>query len=410
MADYFKDSYYFNTNDHAEFLKELQEFDRSRNFEAVPLKEVSFVPASSITAAELDIGGEDEYRDTLGSELPLCARIDTDAGPRYICVRPYLYKFIKQHHGDQAAVLATMVRQRKFEDVCAHLNMGRKYLTKNALALTRNGKISGWFTEFNYNWSVSDQLEFLEDKMHAAFPDFAFEWGENSQYGIRTRYLLDSHIQSGIPSTVMSAYLDAWANAGMNNVADLSQAIPKLEFTTGESGLFAISVAPRLAVPGLSTIPLGTPMKVNHRGKDDAVWGVFEDFPNKVASLYQDGLKSMADLCNTPVSHPYHCMTHLLCEFRSTVPIKEMDDTLAYLTMEGYDPQETNGPVSAMYLYSKCVELVDRAIKSIPSPTRRLTCTETLGRILVANWKIYDKKTLGRYGYAKQSDEDDSGI
>lgn len=385
-----KDSFSQLFEDHDEFLQFLADFDKDTRWESIPAKNVSFIPLDAITPDKLLMGGEACYHDTQISGLPVAVQLDDG---RILAIRPYLFKNMKQHHRDNAAILTDMLNAGNTSAMCSHLNMSKPFLKKNILMMTRGQKISGWFSEFNGNWGESAQFAFVENAMRDAFPEFRFVRGEVSHLYTTGRYILgsslrDSTFSSLIGDKVMGPYLDAWEAAGGERGV-LENAVPQCWFSTGESGLTAITLSPVLKLPDGQFFFLGGSLSVNHRGDDSKVWDRFKAFPEQVAVLYQKGLKALNALCSQRIEHPYSCTTHALLAFRSSVPTAYLKDLCG--TMEMFYPPEDKGmSCMAIDVYNAINEMVARAAVK-QSPLKRLQNMELVARLMVANWGEFDK-------------------
>lgn len=387
-----RDGFFVEFNDREEFMSFIGDFDKDTRWESIPASSVTYIPLSSITPGELTAGGNVGYSDSEISGLPIAVKLDDG---RIFGIRPYLYKNIKQHHRDNAAVLSDMLTAGNVAAFCDHLNASKPFLKKNIMMLTRGAKISGWFSEFNANWSQSAQFSFVENAMRANFPQWSFMRGEVSHLYTSGTYALEKSISSPgftsmIGEKVMGPYLDAWESAGGRR-EDLLNAVPQCKFMTGESGLTSIVLTPIVRMPDGMTFFLGSSLSVNHRGDDEKVWKKFETFPEQIAVLYQKGMKALAKLCSRGVAHPYNCMTHCLMPFRSSIPAEYLKDLCS--TMEMFYPQEDNSIICmAIEIYNSINEMVHRA-GATQAPLKRLQNMELLARLMVSNWDDFDKAT-----------------
>lgn len=385
-----RDSFSAFFEDHAEFHQFLSNFDKDTRWESIQASSVSFIPLDSISPGQLLMGGEEGYHDTRISGLPVAVKLDDG---RILAIRPYLFKNMKQHHRDNAAVLTDMLNIGNISAMCAHLNMSKPFLKKSILMMTRGQKISGWFSEFNGNWGESAQFTFVENSMRDAFPEFRFEKGEVSHLYSTAQYVLgtslrDRAFDSVIGEKVLSPYLDAWEAAGGDR-AVLEKAVPQCWFTTGESGLTSITLSPVLRLPDGQRFFLGGSLSVNHRGDDSKVWDKFMTFPDQIAVLYQKGIKALSSLCSRRIDHPYSCTTHALMKFRSSIPTDYLKDVCS--TMElFYPPEDKTMTCMAIDVYNAINEMVARA-GAKQSPLKRLQNTELVARLMVANWDEFDK-------------------
>jgi len=385
-----KDSFSQLFDDHDELHKFLADLDKDTRWESIPAKTVSFVPLDSLTPEQLLMGGEACYHDTRISGLPVAVKLDDG---RILAIRPYLFKNMKQHHRDNAAILTDMLNCGNVSAMCDHLNMSKPFLKKNILMMTRGQKISGWFSEFNANWGQSAQFKFVEASMHDAFPEFQFGTGEVSHLYSTARYTLGTSLRDGtfsscIGDKVLGPYLDAWEAAGGDRAA-LEKAVPQCWFTTGESGLTSITLSPVLKMSDGQLFFLGGSLSVNHRGDDSKVWDKFTAFPDQIAVLYQRGMKALSSLCSRRISNPYACTTHILLKFRSSVPTDYLKDVASTMEMF-YPPEDKEMTCMAIDVYNAINEMVARAgVKQ--SPLKRLQNMELVARLMVANWDDYDK-------------------
>lgn len=386
----------YKSDEHSDLMTCLEEMEAGAKWEQVELNGTYFIPLSDVSEEALTEGAGEACEDTRASSpLPICAVLPD--GRTYL-VRPYLLKNFKQHHRDNAAVLGDMLNQGNVAAWCEHISLGRQFLKKKILMLVRGEKVCGWFSEFNANWSQLRQVEFFEEKMKKAFPYMTFSNAEVSHYYTAANYTLDEAICSSssiaIRPKVMSAYVDAWKTAGLP-AEMLEKAVPICQFVTGESGLTSIEVRPYIKLPDGTVIPLGSNLSVNHRGNDEAVWGKFEEFPDKVAVLYQKGLAGIGRLCEHLILHPYCAMTHVLAQFRAYVPAEILRRYAA--DAEIFWPRDAEGVTcSAIEIFNLVNEMVNEANKKT-SPIRSLRNIEMVGRLIYANWDEYDVNTVNKF-------------
>lgn len=401
-------AYVFDKHQHEEFLSALEDIQKDTIVEPIKAKEVSFVPLSEVPEGELveavreDSATAKVVDRPFESRLPIAVHMDDG---RYYCVRPYLWKNLKQHHKDNAAILGEMVHREKWGDICAHLNMSKPYLSKSILMMLRGGKISGWFSEFNFNQSQWTQVKFVEETLGEKFPDMVFEAGGISHLFTTATYQLgnsiaESYSRLGMDESILNAYLEAWVASG-GAVEDLETAVPYIRFLTGESGLTSITLTPYLKLRDGRCFYLGGSLSVNHRGEDKAVWGKFEEFPDQVAVLYQNGLSGLKKLCDRFIPYPWACLTHVLKGFRATIPVKEMKDCLDDFEM-WYDPDDEEQTCRAIDVYNAVASLVNE-LGAKNGPMRQIQNQELVARLLVANWDEYDKKTPAKL-FGKRED------
>lgn len=389
----------FGQSEHSEFVDELKKIENDTEWVSTKVPNTTFMPLSSITSDDLacsPIFRSDEdkglaYKDSTEGELPIAVQLeDTRKYP----VREYLLKNIKHNHGDDAIVLSSMMTAGAYTEFCEHLNFGRAFRKKTVSALIRGGKVSGWFIDFNHNWSMREQVEFFESTMKERFERMAFQNASCSHYAICANYQLTGDCEE-ITDSPMDAYLESWGKAGFDTEL-LKQATPVCRFTSGESGLFSISVSPKLVFPAESKMPdmtIGPALSVNHRGKDESVWDKFKDFPEQTISLFNDGMGAVARLCELRVKYPYKCLTQILAQnFKAGVPASIMDDTAEVFKME-FDGVED---VRAIHVWSALNEMIAQTEKHA-SMQRTLNNIETLARLLFDNWGKYDKPKIGSY-------------
>ena len=97
--------------------------------------------------------------------------------------------------------------------------MSKPYLTKSVLMMVRGGKISGWFSEFNFNKSQLMQVQFVEECLGERFPDMVFDSGDISHLFTTANYQLggsmsETYHRLGMDDSVVAAYAEAWVKAG----------------------------------------------------------------------------------------------------------------------------------------------------------------------------------------------------
>lgn len=405
----------FDEESHSDMLSYLREVEKDTRWEPIEAKNTFFVPLSEVPESELAAGAGEGYQDALSSPLPICAVLPD--GRKYL-LRPYLLKNIKQHHRDNAVVLSDMLNRGDIRAFCDHISLGRPFLKKQILMMTRGEKVSGWFSEFNGNWSQLAQVSFFEEKMKESFPALRFLRAEVSHYYTAVNYQLDEtmssrelHAHIGLKPGVMDAYLDAWVSAGLPAEL-LRDAVPVCQFVTGESGLTSIEVRPTIRLSDGTVIPLGGILSVNHRGADESVWGKFETFPGKVAILYQKGLAGLESLCERKIFNPYCATTHVLNLFRASIPAEALRSCAA--NAEIFWPRDIEDiTCCAIDIFNIVNEMVTEANKKL-SPVRRLRNMEMVGRLCHSSWGDFDvghvNKFFSKSDLKFSTPDDDFGI
>jgi len=374
----------FVGTEHDEFLKFISEVDKDSRWLICPLKEIKFKTAAETAAEDLFIGSEDAYRDTLYSPLPL---IGVLPGGKEVCFRSYLWKQVKQLHRIAAPIITDMMKEGALGAAVEMVNMCGPFLKGDAQVLLRGGKVSGYASEYNANWTETEQLSFIEDSFMKRFPDYEFTGGSFSHEMTTADYRLGETIAEALDkdSAVLSSYAKAWEDAGMDG--DLQQAVPMIRFVTGESGLTSIILKPFLVLNG-KEIPVSPSLAVSHRGTDKTVWGRLGDFPAESLSMFQLGLAGIETLCNLQVYHPYACMTHALRTFVNFLPRTMLDDVAESFKVF-FDPSDPTKTCKAIDVFSQINECIHGIMPTL-SAMRKLQAQELIARLVVMDWKKMD--------------------
>lgn len=393
-----KDEFIQKFTSHDEFISFVKEWCEDTEFISCPAKDISFVPLASLTPDQI-AGGEEAFRDSMRMDGFKVAAVLPNY-PKMVAMRPYIYKDVKQHHRDNAAVLGDMFRAEHFGSWCEHINNGRSYLKKELLVMLRGDKASGWSSEFNNSRDESEQIQFLETALRSRFPAAEFLSGEVSHYYTMAKYALDVSVaaftsQASIASSVVQAYEDAWVSAG-GDVNDLRTAVPVATFVTGESGLSAISLSAGLEFADKTFIPLGKALTVSHRGSDEKVWGKFEAMPDNIAVLYQKGLTGLANLSNRIIYHPWSCVTHICKLFRGATSVKVLTELMDSFE-EVYPPDDPNSTCYAIDIFNELNETLATAV-SEQGPIKRLRNTEILAQLVTMDWDAFDRAAPEIFG------------
>lgn len=379
----------FKENEHENFLDMVKEWGKETRFVEVSAKDISFAPLSTLQPDEI-LGGQEVYDDSSRADgLPVAALLPSG---ETVCLRPYIYKDVKQHHRDNAAILGDMVRANAYDSWCEHINLGRKFLKKTLLIMLRGCKASGWSSEFNCNRSELEQVTFVEEALKERFPNVKFSSGEISHYFTMAKYVLDCDFSSFNAATsmephVVSAYEDAWESGG-GDVKELRKAVPIATFITGESGLTAITLGIGLLFPDKTFVPLGKSLSVTHRGSDEKVWGRFELMPDNIAVLYQKGLTGLAELSERMIRHPYSCATHVAKLFQGICSADALEEFLEDFEVI-YPPEDTNVTCQAIHIFNELNDILQRKAGE-QSAIKRLRNTEVLAQLVTANWDNFD--------------------
>lgn len=392
----------YNNEEHGQFMKLLKSFVDDTLWVPVKIQHTSYMPCDTVSADELAYGGAEALADTRNNSLPICVKLQDG---KIICVREHLLKFLKQHGANEAAKLGPILTAGDYQCFCDSMNIGLKYVKKTIQALIRGGKISCWVSDYNHEWSMLQQVQFLEEKLFDAFPNTEFVSAVANTLGIYVNYKLDDSLfdtdtkVSIFGERTMEAYREAWTSAGLP-IEDLEKATPMVRFTTGESGLVSIGLAPYLQFPDGTEFPLGPAVSVNHRGDEKAVWGKFETFPEQVAVIAQKGLDAIAELCDKVIEHPLQCMANCMTKFRASLPSRYMYDTLD--CYEASYPIDSGITCSAILLFQELNQMLDDASEAL-SPERRLQNIEILARLIYENWDAFDTTALPKWYLAKKA-------
>jgi len=381
-----KDEFQCSYNDEKEFFDAVKAFDQEAEWKRVPIASLSFIPQKKMDAEKV-VGGALAMD---GSSSMAIAISEPDG--RVFCLRPWANASLHALCQDEAKIYKKFEAKGRYDEIAARLNQDLSVLPedKEFEFLFRGQKVSGAFGDFNHEWTQSDQLRALKGKLNDMFGRHSFISGIVSHVETRAVYQLgmsicDAGVIQGDEGTaaeaVLAPYRDAWIRAG-KDAASFDEAIPYLEFCTGESGLAQIALVPKFSYRYGSTridALLGGPMKVNHRGSEAAVWGKFMELLSGVAAQYQNGLREVARLADLQIMNPYSCLTHCLKPFCSSVPLSEITmeaDTFALF----YPPTEEAG-CSALVIYETINTLIGRVAERV-SATKRLNNMELAARML----------------------------
>lgn len=399
-----KDDYVatFDNQGHDEFMEALKEWGKETRFVEVPAKDIYFSPLSSLDPDDV-LGGQEVYDDSQRVDaLPIVANLPTG---EKVALRPYIYKDVKQHHRDNAAVLGDMLRAGSYESWCEHINLGRGFLKKTLLVMVRGCKASGWSSEFNCNRSELEQVNFIEESLSQRFPNVKFLSGEISHYFTMVKFKLDDSIQTfntaaALAPNVVSAYEGAWVSGG-GDLDELRAAVPIATFITGESGLTAITLGVGLLFPNETFVPLGKSLSVTHRGSDEKVWGRFEVMPDNIAVLYQKGLTGISDLAKRLIRHPYSCATHVAQLFQGICSADALEEFLEDFEII-YPPEDTSLTCQAIHIFNGVNDML-RQEGPKQSAIKRLRCTEVLAQLVTMNWNDLDAAIPASVGKRKSA-------
>lgn len=405
MSKFMQENYNAVFTAHEGFLTEVEAMDAETRWSQQLLSKVKYFPAASFAPTDI-IGGADVLADTIGTEIPIVAALPDGSK---MAMRPYLWKNVKDLAGDNSKAVSRYITMGKIDRACAHLNFGIDSIPerKNVLMMVRGQKISGWFGEFNASWGQKKQVDTLETELSRSFHRMAFEKGEMNHLFTAAKYKLDLNMGE-FSGTMVKTYEEAWHEAGMDG--DFSDAIPYLQFITGESGLTAISIRPYLDL-GWSELPLGGTLTTTHRGGDEVVWDKFASSLASVGALYTKSLDDMAKLCKYRVSHPYNCLSRVLKNFLPCLPVPACRDDLS--DFECYYPRKGAGSektCSAMEIVSHVVSLCNA--NNLDNPRNRFRNMELIAQLYKANWNAFDTTSaahwiLERSGMGKVEDEDE---
>lgn len=402
MSKFMKEAYNAHFTSHEEFLAEVEEMDSDTRWSQQLLGKVKYAPAESASPAEV-IGGEPVLLDTVRTDIPIIALLPDGSK---MAMRPYLWKNVKDLSGDNSKAVSRYITMGKIDRACAHLNFGLDSIpaSKVALMMVRGQKISGWFGEFNASWGQKKQVDTLETELAKSFERMMFESGEMNHLFTAAKYKLDMDMKT-FAGTMVKTYEEAWHEAGMDG--DLSNAVPHLQFITGESGLTAISIRPYLDL-GWSQIPLGGTLSTTHRGGDEVVWDKFASSLASVGALYTKSLDDMAKLCKYRVSHPYNCLSRVMKNFLPCLPMSACRDDLS--DFECYYPRKGAGSektCSAMEIVSHVVSLCNA--NNIDNPRNRFRNMELIAQLYKANWNAFDTATAAHW-IMEKSGMEKSGV
>lgn len=391
------------------FFQAVKQFDGAAEWKSIPATNINIIATSKLKEFH---GGPN----AANVDSYLAAKLGRAGGLPYV-LRPWACKSLRSLCLDDPAIFKKIITAGRPDVVARRLNEDLKYLPKKKelLVLIRGEKISGLFGDFNSEWTQSEQLAALKGKLTQMFAGHEFLAGNISHIETKASYKLGPSIMDHrfLKSThgtaaeaVLTPYIQAWTDAGMDPQA-LREAVPILEFRTGESGLAQLMLVPRICytTDGVATsCLLGEPMKVKHRGA--TVWGTYVEYLTTVAAAYQNGIRGIVDLTQRKIEHPYSCLTHLLKQLRASTPAEEFWSTLE--SFEMLHPQTDTKPCQAFLLYEVINDMNQRASKKV-SVTKQLQNMEFTAKMLSPkfNWKRFDTAAPVNFGKGGVITEDD---
>lgn len=410
IADEFCLSYADGEDAEKAFLQAVKQFDGAAEWKDVPVTDIRILATSKLEEFH---GGPDAANE----ESYLSAKIGRRGGLPYV-LRPWTCKSLRSLCQDDPGIFKKILAEGRANLVARRLNEDLGFLPKNKelLVLVRGEKISGLFGDFNSEWTQSEQLAALKRKLMQMFAGHEFLSGSIGHIETKASYklgpsIMDSKFLKSTHGTaaaaVLTPYIQAWTDAGMDPQI-LKEAVPILEFRTGESGLAQLMLVPRILYKTgrvTTSCLLGEPMKVKHRGA--TVWDTYVEYLTSVAATYQNGIRGIVDLSQRKIEHPYSCLTHLLKQLRPSTPAEEFWSTLESFEMQY--PQTEEKSCQAFLLYEVINDMNQRASAKV-SVTKQLQNMEFTAKMLSPkfNWKRFDVAapvSFGKGGVLREDDE-----
>ncbi len=371
--------------------------DRAKHWEAVSVKDLA-VMAAAPNAKNL-VGGSAAYNENTYFACLFGGR------KKPVAISWWAADSLQLLAQDNAGIFRKMLTATpsRADIVAGRLTEDLQFLPedKNILVLVSGGKVRGMFGDFNNSWTETEQLRAIIAKLEETFGNYNFLRGSISHVETKAEFQLGPSITDTkflktaygtANSAVLTPYLKTWTDAGLPSEM-FEEAIPTLEFRTGESGLAQLMLVPKIRYKAWDTpvsVLLGAPLKIKHRGSDATVWGTFVNYLDEVAAVYQQGIKGIVDLTTVMVKNPYSCLTHLLKPLRPSTPQKEMRET-----MEAFELAHPIGcaPCSAFELYETINDMNQR-VAEVVSVTKQLQNMEFTAKMLLPNfnWKKFDLK------------------
>ena len=402
VPDTFRLSFAEGKEGEATFLHAVKEFDKAGKWENVPAEDFRV-----LATGKLDEGSVHGGPDACNADSYLSAKIGKRGGLPYV-LRPWACKSLRNLCQDDPGIFTRILAEDRADIIARRLSEDLQFLPKGKelLVLIRGEKISGLFGEFNSEWTQSEQLTALKQKLMQMFGGHEFLSGELGHIETKVTYKLGPSIMDAkflktthgtAAEAVLTPYIQAWTDAGMDPDV-LQDAIPTLDFRTGESGLAQLMLVPRIHYKTgavMTSCLLGEPMKVKHRGSN--VWNTYTEYLTSVAATYQNGIRGIVDLTQREIKHPYSCLTHLLKQLRPSTPAAEFWSTLE--SFEMLHPQFDEKPCQAFVLYEAINDMNQRAAEKV-SVTKQLQNMEFTAKMLSPkfNWKSFDVVAPANFG------------
>lgn len=402
VLDSFHLSFVEGKEGEAAFLQAVKDFDQVAEWRSVPVDDFRILATN-----KLDEDGIHGGPDASNTDSYLSARIGKRGGLPYV-MRPWTCKSLRNLCQDDPGIFTKILAEGRADIIARRLSEDLKFLPKGKelLVLIRGEKISGLFGEFNSEWTQSEQLTALKQKLMQMFGGHEFLSGELGHIETKVTYKLGPSIMDAkflkttygtAAEAVLSPYIQAWTDAGMDPDV-LREAIPSLDFRTGESGLAQLMLVPRIHYKTgavMTSCLLGEPMKVKHRGSN--VWNTYTEYLTSVAATYQNGIRGIVDLTQREIKHPYSCLTHLLKQLRPSTPAADFWSTLE--SFEMLHPQTDEKPCQAFVLYEVINDMNQRAAEKV-SVTKQLQNMEFTAKMLSPkfNWKRFDVAAPANFG------------
>lgn len=389
-----------------DFLDCVKEYDLAADWRSVSVSDMS-IQATAELSGDSVYGGDaainmDSY---LAVQLPPA----NGAEVKLHVLRPYTIPALMSLCKDSPPIFKAMKDCGNTSIIARRLNEDRCFLPQDKEFLIRivGGKVSGCFGDFNAAWTQTEQMAALRSKLNEMFGNHEFLEGTVAHIETRVAYKLGPSIEDAkfLKSThgtaagaVLAPYLQTWVEAGLDAEV-LKNAVPTLEFRTGESGLAPIALIPSIhyKADGVdTTVLLGPPCKVKHRGSE--VWNTYLEYLAGVAAAYQNGIRGWVDLTKTEIKHPYNCLTHIMkTGLRASTPAAVLQATLEAFSLTY--PEGGSETCSAFVIYETINDMNSRAAKAV-SPTKQLQNMEFTCKMLAPkfNWKRFDLTSPANFG------------
>lgn len=368
MMETYADGFKVNFNEQEEFLDFLNYIERNSDWTTIKAK------ALRLFALKEDKDIEDYKKKGIDEGILMDTVKNTElilkAGKNYYPVRDCAIKTILE----RAAINGSGLKKVK-KDVYSRI-LNECFKVTNGVALLRisEGKVSATLGGDSHEYAILDTEQIFKctiEYLKRTFKNYTYLGG-----------FYEHHLVSSLWEIDEPQLVEAYQNEIKEHKKQAIEVTPVMRVTTSNTGISGANIYPLLlSHNNTTTIPLGNPIKLEHKNK--ATIQKFENQLSMIYGKYQVAMQGLTKLLSIPIQNPIYCFKNV-CK-KLSIPMK--------YTIEAADlfqAQYGIEPCTAHDIYYGISEIIYMFSYEGETGSKITQMEETIARAISINWKDYD--------------------